>query len=69
VSARQRIQVPPENGPFASLGAELGMLDACLDSVDALAEADTGPKHARKDVLAAGQAAVNVVNGRRGRTS
>jgi hypothetical protein len=67
VTGRRNILVPPAKGPFASLGAELGLLDARLDSVDSLNEADPAPRHARKDVIAAGQAAVNDLKSRRGR--
>jgi hypothetical protein len=69
VTARRNILVPPAKGPFASMGdGDLIVLDARLDSVDSLNEADPGTSHARKDVLTAGQAAVNELKSRRGRS-
>jgi hypothetical protein len=68
VNGRRNILVPPAKGPFASMGdGDLIVLDARLDSVDSLNEADPGARHARKDVIAAGQAAVNDLKSRRGR--
>jgi hypothetical protein len=68
VTGRRDILVPAAKGPFAAMGdGDLIVLDARLDSVDSLNEADPDPRHARKDVLTAGQAAVNDLSARRGR--
>ncbi len=42
-------------------------LNQWLQSIDARNEADPGPGHAGDDVLTAGQAAVDVINARRGK--
>jgi hypothetical protein len=68
MSRRRDIVVAPKSGPFASLGAELGILDAQFDSVDSMSEAESG-RRASKATLNAGQAAVNRVNSARGRRS
>jgi hypothetical protein len=68
MSRRRDIVVAPKSGPFASLGAELGLLDATLDSVDSMSEAESGTRHASKATQRAGQAAVDAVNARRGRS-
>ena len=60
MSTRRNLVVPPEDGPFASLGAELGIFDAQFDSVDAMSEAESG-KRASTATLKAGQAAVNAI--------
>jgi hypothetical protein len=67
VSTRRDILVPPATGPFASLGAELGILDAQFDSVDSMNEAEHG-KRASKAVLNAGQAAADLIRARRGKS-
>lgn len=69
MSRRRDILVPAAKGPFscASL-AELGLLDAGLDSVDSMNEAEPRGKHASTAVLKAGQAAVTRLNARRGKS-
>lgn len=42
-------------------------LNQWLAGIDARNEADPGPEHAGEDVLAAGQAAVDAINARRGK--
>lgn len=46
----------------------LAELDAWMASVDAMNEADPKGKHASKDTLKAGQAAVDKLNALRGRS-
>lgn len=46
----------------------LAELEQWLETVDAMNEADPPGKHASKDTLKAGQAAVNALNARRGRS-
>lgn len=67
-SRRRDILVPASRGPLASVTlAELGLLDAGLDSVDSMSEAESG-RHASPATLKAGQAAVRRLNARRGKS-
>jgi hypothetical protein len=60
--------VPAKRGPLAFLApGDLRVLDAQQCAADAMAEADNGIRHAGRDTLNAGQAAVDAVNKLRGR--
>lgn len=61
--------VPPQRGPLSRLSrGELAVVDAQFGSVDAMNEADASGPRASKATLSAGQAAVNLLNARWGRT-
>jgi len=63
-------RVPARTGPLAFLTpGDLAVLDSDGCAPDAMNEADSpGRPHASKGVLRAGQAAVNRINARRGKS-
>jgi len=68
VKGRLGLVVPAVKGPLAGASlAELGLLDAGLDAVDSMSEAESG-RHASNATLKAGQSAVRRLNAGRGRS-